>query len=148
MKRVVMLGLVLLIVATPLPCLAAMWMTSYDWFYASSFKLPDDPYQADELREQINREEKAIRESYVRGVIDALLLLNTTDVDDKEMLDGLMNLSVEDISDLVTRIYEEQPQYRKKPVIFVLGYVMPQMRARLGKPKLEDTKVEETYEVE
>ncbi|MFQ5862751.1 MAG: hypothetical protein ACE5IC_06470 [Candidatus Brocadiales bacterium] len=147
MKTLTILGLMVIIITAPRPCFAAMWMTSYDWFYASQFKMPQGAEEAEELKEQITREEKAIRESYVRGVIDTLMLLNTVDKDAKEMLDGLMNLTVADMSGLVTRIYMEQPQYQKKPVIFILGHVMPRMRARLGKPRLEQLKGEETSEV-
>ena len=131
------------ILAAPQTCSAGMWMTYDDWFYADSFRMPKDPYEAEELRDQVSREETAMRESYVRGVIDTLLLLSTTKTDNKEMLDGLMELSIEDVSDLVTQIYREQPQYRKKPVIFVLGYVMPHFRTRMGKPQEEKLKGKE-----
>lgn len=148
MKTLTILGLMFTIIITaPRPCLAAMWMTSYDWFYARQFKMPRDAEEAEELREQITREEKAIRESYVRGVVDTLMLLNTTETNAEEMLKGLMNLTFDDMSGLVTKIYEERPQVKEKPVIFVLGHMMPQMRTRLGKPQLEELKGKETYEV-
>ncbi|MFQ5956802.1 MAG: hypothetical protein ACE5KK_03425 [Candidatus Brocadiales bacterium] len=147
MKTLTILGLMVIIITAPRPCFAAMWMTSYDWFYASQFKMPEDTEEAQELREQIAREERAIRESYVRGVIDTLMLLSTTKTDNEKMLKGLMNLTVEDMSALVTQIYHEQPQLQKKPVIFVLGHMMPQMRARLGKPQKEQLKGEEAVEI-
>ncbi|HHT9134740.1 MAG TPA: hypothetical protein ACFYD2_07550 [Candidatus Avalokitesvara rifleensis] len=144
MKALTTLSLIAVLVTITLPksCSATMWMTYHDWFYARQFKMPTDPYEAEELRDQVSREEKALREAYVRGVIDTLMLLSTTKTDNKEMLDGLMDLTVDEMSDLVTRIYEEQPQYRQKPVIFILGYVMPQMRTRMGKPQEEEKKVE------
>lgn len=149
MKTLTTLGLiaVLVIVTLPKQCSAAMWMTYHDWFYARQFKMPADPYEADELRSQVTREEKSLREAYVRGVIDTLMLLSTTKTDNKEMLNGLMELTVDEMSDLVTRIYEEQPQYRQKPVIFILGYVMPQMRTRMGKPQEEDKKAAEVERI-
>ena len=147
MRTLTILGLMFIILAAPQPCSAAMWMTYDDWFYADSFRMPKDPYEAEDLREQVTREETAMREAYVRGVIDTLLLLSTTKTDNKEMLDGLMNLSIEDVSALVTQIYTEQPQYKKKPVIFVLGYVMPHFRTRMGKPQEEKLKGKQMYTV-
>lgn len=147
MKTLKVLGLLLVILMTaPRPCHAAIWMTSYDWFYADQFKVPDDPYEAEELAEQVFGEEKAMREAYVRGVADTLMLLNTTKTDNKDMLDGLKNLSFGEMSELVTRIYKEQPQYRDKPVIFILGYIMPKLRTRLGKPLEEQLKGDEFIE--
>ncbi|MHC4358210.1 MAG: hypothetical protein ACYSTQ_05375 [Planctomycetota bacterium] len=143
MRKLIIPVLTFIILAAPQTCSAGMWMTSDDWFYADSFKMPKDPYEAEELMDQVSREEATMRESYVRGVIDTLLLLSTTKTDNKEMLDGMMNLSIEDVSVLVTKIYKEQPQYRKKPVIFVLGYVMPHFRTRMGKPQEEKLKGKE-----
>ncbi len=148
MKVLKIVGLVLIITTVPCLCNAAIWMTSYDWFYVKQFKMPADPYEAEELRDQVSREEKALREAYVRGVVDTLMLLSTTKTDNEEMLNGLKDLSFEDMSALITRIYTEQPQYREKPVIYVLGYLMPKLRARMGKPKEEQLKGDDTVEID
>ncbi len=147
MRTLIIPGLMFFVLITaPSPTYAESWMTYHDWFYVKSFRMPKDAYEADELREQLTREEKTLREAYIRGVIDTLLLLSTTKTDNEEMVKGMKDLTAQEMSGLVTQIYEKQPQYRKKPVIFVLGYVMPQVRARLGKPQKEQLKSEEIIE--